>query len=356
MTWARRSTPLRRHEPSGFAVTTLITGASGFLGGWIAREHLNRLDPGGGATRVLVRPTSDLSMLDGLGVEIVFGDLLDPESLRRALAGVDRVYHAAGWISFKQRDAEWVRRVNYDGTLNLFDAALEAGVQRVVYTASIFAFGCADDPARPAGEGSTFNAGHLLDIPYLRAKRDAELAAEQAIARGLPLIRLYPGLCLGAGDRNRSSSGAIDAWLRGRLPAIITGGGICLMDVRDAAAAHVAAMQRGQPGQQYLATGHNVTLTELFHTLQQIVARPLPLRLPPSLGVPLAMLAERLGLFPALDAAQARLMAHYWWYNASRARRELGVTFRPLRETLIDTVGWLNAHASDRPNINSQEV
>lgn len=318
--------------------TTLLTGASGFLGSWIARQ----LQPQAGQLRVLARPSSNLASLQGLSYEVIHGDLLDPASLRRALVGVQQVYHAAGWISFRRRDAEKVRQVNREGTVNLFEAALVAGVQRVVYTASIFALGYAEDPRRPVTEQHEFNGQDLLDIAYLRAKRDAELAAQEAIERGLPLIRLYPGLCLGPDDLSRSSSAAIDAWLHGRMPAIIKGGGICLMDVRDAAAAHVAAMTHGQPGRRYLATGHNVTLDELFQRLQAITGRrPPPLKLPAALGIPLADLVERLGVLPAIDQAQARLMAHHWWYDSSRAMEELGIRFRSLDETLRATVRWL---------------
>jgi dihydroflavonol-4-reductase len=284
-------------------------------------------------------------MLKGLPFEVVEGDLLDMGSLRRALEGVSRVYHTAGIISFRPRDANIVRRVNLDGTANLFEAALTVGVERVVYTASIFALGHAESSECPADEDAEFNANDLLDIPYLRAKREAELVAQAYIGEGLPLIRLYPGLCLGPGDRNRSSSGAIDAWLHGRLPGIISGGGICLMDVRDAASAHVAAMEKGKPGRRYLAAGHNVTLSNLFERLSCITGIPAPLlRFPPWLGIPATHLTESLGIFPVLDSAQTRLMARYWWYDSARARSELNASFRPLDETLKDAVDWLSAN------------
>ena len=317
---------------------TLLTGASGFMGGWLART----LNPSPGELRVLARPTSDLSVLADLPLERVEGDLLDRNSLLRGLEGVEQVIHAAGRIQFKRRAGADIYRLNYEGTTNLFQAALETGVKRVLYTASIFGIGCAMDPDQPMVEAGAFNTPHLLGIPYVRAKYDAERAAEEYLQRGLPLVRLYPGLCLGAGDNNRSSSGAIDAWLHGGLPAIISGGGICLMDVRDAAAAHVAALKLGKVGEKYLATGHNVTLPALFDQLSAITGRRPPfLRLPVGIGARLAGLAESLRIFPALDEAQARLMGQYWWYDSTRAKRELGVEFRPLEETLRWTVAWL---------------
>lgn len=251
---------------------TLLTGASGFMGGWIVRT----LNPAPGELRVLARPTSDLSALDDLPLECMEGDLLDIDSLRRAMDGVEQVIHTAGRIQFKRQAGAEIYRLNYEGTVNLFQAALEAGLKRVVYTGSIFGIGCAVDPDRPMDEEGAFNTPHLLDIPYVRAKHDAEQAAEEYFQRGLPLVRLYPGLCLGAGDHSRSSSGAIDAWLHGGLLAIISGGGICLMDVRDAAAAHVAALKSGRVGRKYLATGHNVTLTALFDQLAAITGRRPP--------------------------------------------------------------------------------
>lgn len=319
-------------------MTALLTGASGFIGSWIAHA----LAPTPGSLRVLTLPNDDLSALEGLSIDVIEGDLLDPPSLQRAMEGISRVYHVAGLISFRPRDADAVRLVNFDGAVNLFEAALARGVERVVYTASIFALGRAESPQRLANEETTFNAENLLDIPYLYAKRQAELVAQEYIARGLRLVMLYPGLCLGPGDHNRSSSGAIDAWLHGQLPGIITGGGICLMDVRDAALAHIAAMEKGIPGRRYLAAGHNVTLIDLFNRLSRITGRPAPLlRLPPWLGIPGAHLTERLGIFPALDNAQARLMARYWWYDSSRAKEELGVDFRALDDTLKITIDWL---------------
>jgi dihydroflavonol-4-reductase len=324
-------------------MTTLITGASGFVGGWITRllaadQSARQSEP----LRILIRPTSKRDHLRAYDLEFIEGDLLDPPSLERALAGVTHVYHAAGWISFKRRDAAKVRQVNYDGTLNLFQAALQAGVEKIVYTASIFAQGPALDPAQLTTEDTVVGVPVLQKMPYIKAKLDAETAAQDFIARGLPLIRLYPGICLGPEDFTHSSTGTIDAWLHGGLPALVTDGGMCIMDIRDAAAAHIAAMQHGKPGAKYLATGYNVKLVDLFNRLGEIAGRRPPLlRLPARLGVPLAGIAEALGIFPALDAGQARLMGYHWWFDTGKALNVLGVTFRPLDVTLRETIAWL---------------
>ena len=322
-------------------MTTLITGATGFLGGWLTRL-LARDPKQTKSIRVLVRSASDTRGLRDLPVEIVEGDLLDGPSLRRALSGVQQVYHAAGWITFRPADADSVHQVNYHGTVNLFDAALESGVERVVYPGSIFAVGYSED-GNPVDLDHTFNGESYLNIPYVRAKRDADLAARDFIARGLPLIRLYPGICLGPGDVNLSSSGAVAAWIGRRLPAIVAGGGIPIIDVRDAASALIVAMQNGEVGPCYFAPGYNLTGEALFAHLATITNRRPPLAISPRISVPLMSLVERLGIMFPVEVAQARLMAARWWYADSSDA--LGFKYRPLDETLRDTIEWVNALA-----------
>jgi dihydroflavonol-4-reductase len=320
-------------------MTILVTGVTGFVGGAITAQ----LIANGESVRALVRPgarPTRPALLEQ--VEVAEGDLLDPPSLERAMEGVSRVFHAGGIISFDRERAENTYRANTEGAVNVFAAAQQAGVRRVVYTASIFALGHTPDPDDPVTEEHTFNAHDLLDIPYVRAKHDAEIAAQQFIERGLNLVRLYPGLCMGPGDVRRSSTAMIDYWLQGRLPAIITGGGIPIIDVRDAAQAHLAAMERGTPGRRYIASGFNLTLEELFTALAQHTNQPPPaFKLGSGLGVPLAQFSSKLGLLRAVDPDQARLMTRYWFFSNRRAIGELGVRFRQLEGTLSDTIDWL---------------
>jgi len=321
-------------------MTTLITGANGFIGSWVTRLLAARGEP----LRVLLRPGASTAELDGLPVQIVRGDLLDMRSLEPALLGVEHIIHAAGAISFKRRHAERVRLANFAATASLMHAARAYRVRKVVHVASIFSLGYAPGPDQLATEDNAVKEPELTNIPYVLARVQADQEAQDAHALGLPVVFVYPGVCLGPADHNRSSSGPIDAWLRGGLPALIRGGGICLVDVRDAAAALVAALDRGEPGRRYLVSGHNVTLPGLFEMLEGLAGRPAPrFQLGERIGVPLARAAELLRLFPAVDAGQARLMARLWWYDPARAVQELGVRFRPLQDTLRDTVTWLQA-------------
>jgi dihydroflavonol-4-reductase len=311
----------------------LLTGASGFIGQWIAR-----LCPPHHTLRILARPGSDLSPLEQANIPFhrVNGDLMDPASLRDAVQGVDAVIHAAGWISFDRRHASAIAGVNFTGTQTLLEEALTAGVRKIVYTASIFALGYAN-PAL-VSKTSPFNGQEFLDIPYFRAKVQAEEAAQRLIYQGLPLLRLYPGVCLGPGDSRHSSNGFIVGWLKGLLPALVDGG-ICFIDVRDAAAAHWQALERGIIGERYLTPGYNLTHRQLFRLLAYEAEKsPPPFTVPAWMGVLGGALYERFLHQPPLYRDEARLMARRWWYDDRQTRQALGITYRPLIETVRESL------------------
>jgi dihydroflavonol-4-reductase len=316
----------------------LLTGASGFIGHWIARYC-----PPTHTLRLLARPNSDLSALIHAAVpfERVEGDLTDADSLHRALAGVDAVIHAAGWISFDRRHAAQIHAVNATGAEALFAAAHAAGVAKVVYTASIFALGYANpDLVTP---NTPFNAHAYTDIPYVHAKITAEHAAQRWLAAGLPLVRLYPGVCLGTGDSRNSSNGFVAGWLKGLLPALVEGG-ICVLDVRDAAQGHWRALDAGTRGERYCVPGYNLTHRQLFTVLAHAAGKKEPpFTVPSWLGVVAGQLYERLLPTPPLYADEARLMARHWWYDHEATRRTLGITYRPLAETARETLAALRA-------------
>ena len=317
-------------------MTTLVTGGTGFIGGAVARELAGMGEP----VRVFARkgePEDPDQQIPG--VEWVAGDLLDRVSIRYAMEGCDRIYHIAGHVSTHPRDNAVVRAVNYDGTVNLFDEALAQGVWRVVVTGSIFALGVGAQNAAPADESVAYNLSHLR-AAYFRAKRDADLLIPDYIARGLDIVTLYPGFCAGPGDRHLTSSRLIVAYLRGQLPAYLPGG-LCQIDVRDAAHAHVLAMTRGAAGAKYLATGHNVTYRGIFQRLAHITGRTAPsLRLPIApLGIA-GLALEHLSAKPLIDVGVAQLLHHTWWYNDFKARRDLGIDYRPLEDTYADAIAW----------------
>src|SRR5262249_10621831 len=204
---------------------------------------------------------------------------------------------------------------------------------------SIFALGVGADGGAPVDETVTYNLNDM-HASYFRAKREAELAIPGFQSQGLDVVTVYPGFCAGPGDRHLTSSRLIVAYLRHQLPAYLPGG-LCQVDVRDAAHAHILAMKRGGTNEKYLVTGHNVTYRGIFQRLAHITGRT-----PPSLRLPVAPLGiagaalERLSPKPILDPGIVQLLHHTWWYNDFKARRDLAIEYRPLEDTYSDAVTW----------------
>ena len=307
---------------------TLVTGATGFIGSHLAAI----LD---GEVRALVRPGSPRDALPS-NVKVVEGDLLDPPSLERALDGVTHVHHIAGFISTRPRDAARVDALNYTATMNLWRACRR--VERICYLASIFAL--AGDSERPLDEDAPYTLDDL-PVPYFKAKRRAELASREA---DLPIVFAYPGYCLGPGDFYYSSTEVVAAFLRGQMVAYVEGG-MSFVDVRDAARGLDLAMRNGEIGRRYLLTDHNLRWSEFFARLSHLTGKPPPrVRVPKTLALLAGTALERLWPDGPLDRARVETLGHYFWYDSTRARTELGWRGRDFDESLRDTVEWLRAH------------
>ncbi len=315
-----------------------MTGASGFIGSHVTRLLLER----GEHVRVLVRSPARLADVGidtgARGLEVHTGDLLDPATLAPALRGVTRIHHIAGSISLRERDRQRMHDVNVTATVNLLHAAADCdAVERIVYLASIFALGGGDGIA--VREDAEWGLSGL-DVPYVQAKREAELIARGHASRGMPLVFAYPCFCYGPGDVYESSSDLLAGFLRGSLPAYINGGHNA-MDVRDAAEGLLLAMERGTIGERYLLGGENITFEQLFGLLTYITGRPGPrVKLAPALARTLARAADRVAGEPPLTLQMALMSERRWYYDDSRARAELGYTSRPLQQTLRDAVDW----------------
>ena len=319
-------------------MTTLITGASGFIGSHVARQLLQ----GGERVRLLVRSPerlADVGIAEGAGgLEVVRGDLLDPATIEPALRGVSRVHHIAGTISLRERDRQLMRQVNVTATANLLDAIAAGGeVERIVYLASIFALG--GGGPEPVREDTSWTLGGL-DVPYVQAKREAELMVREHARRGLPVVFAYPCFCYGPGDVYESSSDLLAGFLRASLPAYINGGHNA-MDVRDAAAGLILAMEHGEVGRRYLLGGENITFEQLFGLLTYITGRAGPrVKLAPSLARLAGRAGDRLLREPRLTSQMALMSERHWYYDDTRARQELGHTSRPLEQTMRGAVDW----------------
>lgn len=321
---------------------TLVTGASGFLGSHLARA----LSARGDELRLLARRSSKLGHLDGLEFERATGDITDRRAVRRAMAGVDRVFHVAGRTSLREADRAAVFATNLRGARLVFEEALGAGVERVVHTSSAGAIGVAK-PKGTADEHTPFEIGHLGNA-YVNSKHEAELEAFHFAARGLNLVIVNPTFVLGPDDPSRTSMGLVRRFCLGQIPAYVDGA-LNIVDVRDVATGHLLADANGEVGERYILGGRNFTLDRLFADLARISGVPPPaLKLPKSVALAGVRSAARLGL-PVPTGPEEIVSASLWWtYRNAKARNELGFEPRPHEETLHDAVEWQRAELGDR--------
>jgi dihydroflavonol-4-reductase len=319
---------------------TLVTGATGFVGSHVARALVER----GDAVRVTLRASSSRAALAGLDVEVARAQLGDRAALRRALRGVDRVFHVAGTTDLRADPAE-LARTNVEGTRVVMEEALRAGVERVVHTSSIGAVG----PAPPHGvvdERATFPPG--LGVPYAESKHAAETEALRVAAHGLALVIVNPCHVFGRGDLGPTSTGVVRRFLLGRIPAYVPGA-INIVDVADVARGHVLADERGVPGERYILGTRNYTWERLFAELERLSGIEGPrLALPGAVAAALAEVAERAPGRPPVRAAEIRAAAHWWTCRSTKARRQLGWTTRPHEDTVEETVRWWEERLGDR--------
>ena len=330
----------------------LVTGSTGFLG-----QHLVRrlLEAGQTEIRLLCRTKPTTSLFAPHAPEIAIGDLTDPPSLERAVEGVRRIYHVAGRVDFNPRDSKLLLAVNEQGTRNLLDAALRARVERIVHVSSVSTIGAAADREHPLTEDD-FGRGAGIDLPYPRSKLLGETVALEFAQRGLPVVIVNPTFFLGPGDRNLSSARTVVSYLHRQTWVGLTAGGFGLTDVRDVAAGIEAAMERGRPGRRYILGGHNLLLREYHALLEEATGLPAPrLRLPPNLALALAAIGALayglIGRKRYVGVGDVRMGRHYWMYDYSRCRDELGLVCRPARETIRDTLAWLASEGYHHPRV-----
>jgi dihydroflavonol-4-reductase len=314
-------------------MTTLVTGATGLVGSHVTRLLVAR----GDAVRVLVRERSPLDELDGLDVELVYGDVLDRPSVRRAMRGVQRLFHIAGITSLRA-EADRTFAVNVGGTRIVLEEALRAGVARVVHTSSVAAVGPAARGSA-ADEDQVFRAGRY-GLPYVNAKHEAELEAMRLAAHGLPVVIVNPAHVFGAGDRHRSSTELVRRFLLGSIPAYVDGA-LNIVDAEDVARGHLLADERGEVGERYILGNRNFTLDRLFADLARLSGvEPPALKLPLTAALALARAAELAPGRPAVTTVEVRASSLWWAFRSTKAKRELD--WRPAHheDTLQTTIDW----------------
>jgi len=313
-----------------------VTGGTGFVGGHVVRELVERGDD----VRVTYRDEGRLERLAALQPDPVRADVLDRAAMRRAVKGCDLVFHAAGLVGSNPPDRVW--QVNALGPRIVVEAAAAEGVGRVVVTSSVAGIGPAA-PGEIGTEEDEFRAG-ALGLTYVDSKHEGEFEALAAGAReGVEVVIVNPSYVLGVPvDRSQpgeTSTRTIGNYLRGRLPAVVDGQ-TNIVDVRDVATGHLRAAEKGRPGERYILGGHDIGWVEFIERVAELsgVEHPVGV-IPRGLGGA-ARRGESLGLRLPVSAEGLVLMEQNWRYSSRKARGELGYRPRKLDTTLRDTIEW----------------
>ncbi len=317
-----------------------MTGATGFVGWHVARMLLER----GERVKAFVRDPARLRELDG--AEPVQGDLRDPRSLAQAVEGCGVVYHVAADYRLWARDPREMYRSNVDGTRHLLNAARRSGVERVVYTSTV---GCIGLPEQGIGDEQTPVGIEDMQGPYKRSKFLAEQVALESAAGGLPVVIVNPTAPVGDHDFKPTPTGKMLVdFVRGAMPAFLDTG-LNVVDVRDVAAGHLAACERGKVGERYILGSENLTLEGIFGTLAKAVGRPAPkIRIPYAAayaaGVVSTAWAAVTGKEPLAPLDGVKMARKKMWVSQDKAVRELGYAPGPAAGALERAVEWFRAN------------
>ncbi|WP_394823786.1 NAD-dependent epimerase/dehydratase family protein [Pendulispora albinea] len=321
----------------------LVTGGAGFLGGHLVESLLAH------GHDVVALCRGEEPSLAARGVTVRRGDVLDAASVRDAAAGCQGLFHCAGKVSRKPEDAEELRRLHVEGTKITLDACKDAGITRVVYASTSGTVAVSEYPAHIGSEEDETPIALLSRWPYYRSKLFAERAALERNTEGFSVVSVNPTLLLGPGDTRGSSTEDVRLFLERKIPAV-PAGGLSFVDVRDAAEAMRAAMDRGEPGQRYLLGAINLTVRAFFERLERasgVKAPWLPTPRAPLFARRgaeiLGRVSSQLGLDVSVDPVSLDMAQYFWYLDSTRAETVLGWSPRDPQKTLVDTVDDLRA-------------
>jgi dihydroflavonol-4-reductase len=325
-------------------MNAFVTGGTGFVGA----NLVEALSARGLRVRVLHRPQSSLAALAGLSYETAVGDILDPpEKLAEAMAGCDWVFHAAAVADYWRQNQERIHQINVTGTEKMLAAARLAGVKRFVFTSSIAALGVPAN-GQLLTEADRFNL-RPDQFYYGYSKHLAERAVREAAAAGLPAVIVNPSVILGPRDVNAISGSLLLELARGRM-RFIPPGGVNFVAVRDVVAGHIAAAEKGQPGERYILGGHNLSFAEAVPIICQVVGQSpprwlLPARLLPIVALTVSAARTLLGPRLPLDADQVRLASAFIFVDDSKARQTFQLKPTPFATAVQEAWYWYKVQA-----------
>ncbi len=323
-------------------MTTLVTGATGFLGSHVTRQLVAR----GDEVRVLLRASSTNRAIADLPLEYVTGDLRDPASLDRALKGIRRVFHVAADYRLWAKRKQDIYDSNVGGTKNILDAAKRAGVEQLIYTSTVATI-AVDRPQHP----NEFTDAKLEEMVghYKRSKWMAEREALAAAKSGLPVIVAMPTTPVGPWDWKPTPTGKIILdFLNGKMPGYVETG-LNFVGVEECAAGHLLVAEKGKVGERYLLGGENLTLKAMLDTLAKITGLRAPgLKIPHGLALGVAyastLFSRLVGREPGIPIEGVKIARHMMFVDCSRAQRELGFQAGPVAAALERAVRWYEAN------------
>ncbi len=329
-------------------MTTLVTGATGFLGSHVARQLVARGEP----VRVLLRPSSQNRAIADLPLEYVTGDLRDSASLDRALKDVTRVFHVAADYRLWAKDSKDIYDSNVGGTKNILAAAKRAGVQQFIYTSTVATI-AVDRPA-PPNEKTDAKLEEMIGH-YKRSKWMAEREALNAAKEGFPVIVAMPTTPVGPWDWKPTPTGKIIVdFLNGKMPGYVDTG-LNFVGVEECAAGHLLIAEKGKVGERYLLGGENLTLKQVLDILSNITKLPAPiLKLPHGVALGAAyastFFSRLVGKEPGIPVEGIKIAQHKMFVDCTRAQRELGFQAGPVSAALQRAVRWYesNGYVSKR--------
>jgi len=336
-------------------MTTLVTGATGFVGSHVARQLVAAGEP----VRVLVRRSSKLALLEGLPVEPFEGDLGDAVSLERAMQGVRRVYHVAADYRLWTPEPAEIYESNVEGTRRLLAAAQRAGVERILYTSTVATIAVPRHGALP-NEATQATLAEMIGH-YKRSKFLAEQVAIDAARAGLPVVIVNPTAPVGPGDWKPTPTGRIILdFLQGKMPAYVDTG-LNVVAVEDVAAGHLLAAEKGRIGERYILGARNMTLKQILDALSAITGRPAPrLRLPHGIALAAGYADEfysRLaGREPRIPVEGVKMSRHKMFVESDKAARELGYKPGKVEAALERAVRWYEEHGYIATRAGSKRV
>ena len=317
-----------------------VTGATGFVGSHVVRALLAQ----GASLRLLVRASSNLRNIESLPAERVIGDLRDPASLDKAISGCEVVFHVAADYRLWVRDPDQMYRANVDGTKAVLEAARKNSVRRVVYTSSVATMGFTGN-GHLADEDSPVSLGNMIG-PYKRSKFLAEQVALDAGRGGMDVVVVNPTTPVGEQDIKPTPTGRIVVdFLKRKFPAYVDTG-LNLVDVRECARGHLAALEKGRSGERYILGGENLTLKQILDKLAALTGLPSPkVKVPYVMALATGVVDEVvtgriLGREPRATIDAVRMGRKKMFVSSAKAERELGWKSLPVDDALRRAVDW----------------